>query len=172
MYNIQHAWCTFRLLSEYWFEIINYNTHYIHMCYTCLACESKMASILYLIVGSSVGCPLFPYLKIVACPRSCLLSCPLYLHMEVVGSLICMAKFPLTAHSTAYWAAYCFQPMGSPLRWPHAAQGQQNGLLPCFFRIDRFSHDVSLTEDKRQKYAKPWLDAYCFDHDFSPNLLE
>ena len=67
------------------------------MCYKCLACESKMASILNLIVGSSVGCPLncplFPYLKEVGCP----LSCPLYQYMEVVDSL-CMAKFPWPAN--------------------------------------------------------------------------
>ena len=51
------------------------------MCYKCLACESKIASILNLIVGSSVGwpltCPLFPFLKVVGCP----LSCPLYPYM-------------------------------------------------------------------------------------------
>ena len=61
-----------------------------------------MASILNLIVGSSVGCPLncqlFPYLKVVGYPLSCPLSCPLYPYMEVVGSLICMAKFPWAAH--------------------------------------------------------------------------
>ena len=76
--------------------------HYIHMCYKCLACESKMASILNLIVGGSVGCPpncpLFPYLKVVGYPLSCPLSCPLYPYMAVVGSLICMAKFPWAAH--------------------------------------------------------------------------
>ena len=57
-----------------------------------------MASILNLIVGSSVGCPLncslFPYLKIVGYP----LSCPLYPYMAVFGRLICMAKFPWAAH--------------------------------------------------------------------------
>ena len=72
------------------------------MCYKCLACESKMASILDLIVCSSVGCqltcPLFPYLKVMDCPPSCPLSCPLYSYMEVVGSLICMSKFPWAAH--------------------------------------------------------------------------
>ena len=31
---------------------------------------------------------------------SCPLSCPLYPYMEVVGSLICMAKFPWAAHFT------------------------------------------------------------------------
>ena len=72
------------------------------MCYKCLECESKMASIFNLIVGSSVGCtlncPLFSYLKVVGCPLSCPLSCPLYPYMEEVGSLICMAKFPWAAH--------------------------------------------------------------------------
>ena len=76
------------------------------MCYKCPACKSKMASILNLIVGSSVGCPLncplFPYLKVVGCPLSCPLSCPLYPYMEVMGNLICMAKFPWAAHSAAH----------------------------------------------------------------------
>ena len=78
----------------------------IYTCYKCLACESKMASILNLIVGSVVGCPLncplFPYLKVVNYPLCCPLSCPLYLYMAVVGSLICMAKFPWAAHSIAH----------------------------------------------------------------------
>ena len=74
----------------------------IYTCYKCLACKSKMASILNLIVGSSVGCPLkcplFPYLKVVGYPLSCPPSCPLYPYMAVVGSLICMANFPWAAH--------------------------------------------------------------------------
>ena len=37
---------------------------------------------------------LFSYFEVVGCP----LSCPLFLYMEVVGSLICMAKFPWPAH--------------------------------------------------------------------------
>ena len=61
-----------------------------------------MASILNLIVGNSVGCPLncplFPYLKVVGYPLSCPLSCPLYPYMAVVDSLICIAKFPWAAH--------------------------------------------------------------------------
>ena len=44
------------------------------MCYKCLACESNMASILNLIVGSSVdgplSCPFFPYVKEVDYPLS------------------------------------------------------------------------------------------------------
>ena len=44
------------------------------MCYKCLGCESKIASILNLIMGSLVGGPL-----------SCPLSCPLYPYMEVVN---------------------------------------------------------------------------------------
>ena len=77
-------------------------TYIIYTCYKYIACESKMASILNLIVGSSVGfplnCPLFPYLKVVGYPLSGPLSCPLYPYMAVVGSLICMAKFPWAAH--------------------------------------------------------------------------
>ena len=161
LYNIQNTRCSFCLFCEYWFEIINYNMHYIHMCYKCLACKSKMASILNLIVGSSVGCPLncplFPYLKAhelptisvyrssgqpylhgkipmgspLRCPLSCplfhiwkqwtaLLSCPLFPYMEVVGSLICMAKFPLAAHSAAHWAAhfFIFGTIGLPTELP------------------------------------------------------
>ena len=70
----------------------------IYTCYKCLACESKMASILNFIVGSSEGCPLncplFLYLKVVGYP----LSCPLYPYMEVVGSLICISKFQWATH--------------------------------------------------------------------------
>ena len=42
--------------------------------------------------------------EVVGCP----LSCPLFPYMEVVGSLICMAKFPWAAHSAAHWAAHFF----------------------------------------------------------------
>ena len=76
------------------------------MCYKMLACESKMTSILNLIVGNSVGCalncPLFPSLKVVGCPLRCPLSCPLSPYIQVVGRLICMAKFPLATHSPAH----------------------------------------------------------------------
>ena len=72
------------------------------MCYNYLACESMMASIFNLMVGSSVccplNCPLFQYLKVVGYP----LSYPLYPYLAVVGCLICMAKFPWEAHSTAH----------------------------------------------------------------------
>ena len=99
LYNIQNAWCLFCLFCDYWFEINNYITCNIHMCYKFLACESKIVSIW---VGSSVGCPLncplYPYLKVVGCALSCSLSYPLYPYMEEVGSLICMAKFPWAAH--------------------------------------------------------------------------
>ena len=74
--------------------------HYIHVLH--ILHESKMASILNLIVGSWVGCPLncplFPFLKVVGYPLICPLSCPLYPFMAVVGSLICMEKFPWAAH--------------------------------------------------------------------------
>ena len=93
-------------------------------------------------------------------PLRCPLSCPLFPYMEVMGSLICMAKFPWAAHSAAYWAAHFFIfgssrlptelptvsiygssrqrnlhgkiPMGSTLRCPRAAHGQRSGQLPCF----------------------------------------
>ena len=92
LYNIQNAWCSLCLFCEYWFEIINYNMHYIYMCYKWIACESKIASIFILIVGSLVGRPLLPYLKVVGCPLSCPLSCPLYPYMEAVGNPFCMAN--------------------------------------------------------------------------------
>ena len=65
------------------------------------ACESKMASILNLILGIPVDCQLFPFLEEVGCPLRCPLSCSLYLYMTVVDSLICMAIFPWVAHTTA-----------------------------------------------------------------------
>ena len=98
----------------------------IYTCYKCLACESKMASIL--IVGSSVGCPLncplFPYLKVVGYPLSCPLTCPLYPYTAVVGNLICMAKFPLAAHGqptpppTELPAFLCLEVVSCPLSCP------------------------------------------------------
>ena len=84
LYNIQNAWCLFCFFCDYWLETIKYNMYYIYTCATNVlhACESKMASILNLIVDSSVGCPLycqlFPYLKVVGCPLSCPLSWTLY----------------------------------------------------------------------------------------------
>ena len=156
----------------------------IYTCYKCLACESKMVSILNLIVGSSVGCPL-------SCPLSCLL----------VGSLICMAKFPWAAHgqptpllielptffmfgssglptelptelqtvsiygSSGQPNLHGKIPMGSPLRCPRAAHGQRSGQLPCFFRmgylnlskIEKVPRDVrSESSEKLQVREKDW----------------
>ena len=70
------------------------------MCYKCLACESKIASIFNsgLFSGLPTKLLTFPYLKVVGCPLSCPLSCSLFLFVEVVGNLICMANFPWTAH--------------------------------------------------------------------------
>ena len=112
--------------------------HYIDMCYKCLVCESWMASILNLIVGSSVccprNCPLLPYLKVVGYPLSCPLSCPLYPYMAVVGSLICMAKFPWAADSTAHF--FMFGSSGLPIELPivsiYRSSGQPNlhGKIP------------------------------------------
>ena len=190
LYTIQNAWYSFCLFCEYWFEIINYDMHYKHMCYKCLACESKMASILNLIVGILVSSGLptelttelptelppisvywssgQPYLygKIpIGSPLRCPLSCPLSPYVEVVGSLICMAKFPWAAHSIPRKLPTFFifgrsglptelrtvsiygssgEPnlhgnisMGRPLRYPRAAHGQRSGQLPCFFRMGR-----------------------------------
>ena len=38
------------------------------------------------------------FLKVVGCPLICPLSCPQYPYMEVVGSLICIAKFCWAVH--------------------------------------------------------------------------
>ena len=118
----------------------------IYTCYKCLACESKMASILNLIVDSSVGCPLncplFPYLKVVRYPLSCPLSCQLYLYVAVVGSLICMAKFPWAAHwqpdplPTELPTFFMFGSSGLPTELPpvsiYGSSGQPNlhGKIP------------------------------------------
>ena len=119
------------------------------MCYKCFSYESKMASILNSIVGSSVGCPLnsplFPYLKVVGCPLSNPVSCPLYPYMEVVVSLICMAKFPWAAHSSVHWAAHFssyMEVVGSlncMAKFPLAANGQPTPLpteLPTFSYLE------------------------------------
>ena len=105
-----------------------------------------MASILNLIVGSSVGCPLncplFTYLKVVGYPLSCPLSCPLYPYMAVVGSLICMAKFPWAAHGqptplpTELSTFFMFGSSGLPTELPPVSiiwsSGQRNlhGKIP------------------------------------------
>ena len=112
----------------------------IYTCYKYLACESKMASILDLIVGSLVGCPLncslFPYLKVVGYPLSCPLSCLLYPYMALVGSLICMEKFPWAAHGqptpllTELPTFSCLEGSGLPTELPtvsiHGRSGQPN----------------------------------------------
>ena len=143
------------------------------MCYKCLACESKMASIFNsgqfselptdlptISILESSGLPtelptelptisvygssrhpylhgkipmdspwaahttahwaahFLSYLEVVGCP----LSCPLFPYMEVVGSLICMAKFPLAAHG---------QPTPLPTCSPWAAKW----AAPLFFSV-------------------------------------
>ena len=63
------------------------------------------------------------YLEVVGCLLGCPLSCPLFPYMEVVSSLICMAKFPWVGHGqptplptcsprAARWAAPLFFPYG------------------------------------------------------------
>ena len=74
------------------------------MCYKCLACESKMASIFN--SGQFSGLPTeLPTISIFESswlPTELPTELPLYQYMEVVGSLISMAKFPWAAHSTAH----------------------------------------------------------------------
>ena len=109
-----------------------------------------MAYVLNRIVGSSVGCPLnsplFPFLKGVgyplSCPLNCPLSFPLYLYMAVVGTLICMAKFPLAAHGqptplpTELPTFFIFGSSGLPTELPpvsiYGSSGQPNlhGKIP------------------------------------------
>ena len=68
------------------------------MCYECLACESKMASISNLKVGISVGCPLnfqvSSHFKVVGCPLRFPLSCQLFPYIEEVCRLIFYGKIP------------------------------------------------------------------------------
>ena len=58
---------------------------------TCSPWAAKWAAPLFFPYG-------YPYLKVVGYPLSCPLSCPLYPYIAVVGSLICIAKFPWAAH--------------------------------------------------------------------------
>ena len=137
LYNFQNAWCSFCLFCEYWFEIINYKMHYIHVLQmSCMWIKDGVQ------VGRSVGCPLncplLPYLEVVGYPLSCPLSCPLYPYMAVVGILICIAKFPWAAHSAAHWAAHfsIFECSGLPTELPtvsiYGSSGQPNlhGKIP------------------------------------------
>ena len=122
----------------------------VYTCYKCLACESKMASILNLIVGSSVGCPLncplFTYLKEVGYPLSCPLSCPLYPYMAVVGRLICMAKFPWAAHEqptplpTELPTFSCLEVVGCPLNCPLFPYMEVVGSLICMAKFPWAAH--------------------------------
>ena len=101
-------------------------------------------------MGSPLRCPLFNIWKQLAA-------------YWAAHSLICMAKFPWAAHSTAHFLIFGSSglptelptelptvsiygssgqpnlhgkiPMGSPLRCPRAAHGQWSGQLPCFFRM-------------------------------------
>ena len=109
-----------------------YNMHYtaLYTCATNVLHVNKRFSILNLSGLYPLSCPLLPYLKVVCCPLNCPLSCPLSLaahslttelptfllfevlgcqlsyqlfpYMEVVSSLIGMAKFPWAAHSFAH----------------------------------------------------------------------
>ena len=101
-YYKYYSECMMFILFVLW---LKYWLNDLRSCYKCRAYESKMASVLNLIAGSLVSyplnCPLFPYLKEMGFP----LSYPLHPYMEVLGSLVCMAKFPR-------------QPIGSPLHCP------------------------------------------------------
>ena len=121
----------------------------IYTCYKWLACESKMASILNLKVGSSVGCPLncplFPYLKVVGYP----LSCPLYPNMAVVGRLICMANFPWAAHGqptplpTELPTFSCLEVVGCPLSCPLFPYMEVMGSVICMAKFPWAAHSAT-----------------------------
>ena len=115
-------------------------------CYKCLSCESKMASILYLKVGSVVGCPLncplLQYLKVVGYPLSCPLSCPLYPYMAVVGSLICWQNShgqptPLPTELPTF---SCVEVVGCPLSCPLFPWMEVVGSLICMAQFPWAAH--------------------------------
>ena len=125
----------------------------LYPCYKCFACESKMASILNLIVGGVVGCPLkcplFPYLKVVGYTLSCPLSCPLYPVIEVVGSLICMSNFPWAAHGqptplpTDLPTFSCLEVVGCPLSCPLFPYMEVMGSLICMAKFPWAAHSAA-----------------------------
>ena len=133
----------------------------IYTCYTCLACESKMASILNLIVGSSVG-----YLKVVGCPLSCPLSYPLYPYMEVVGSLICVAKFPWAVHGqstplpTELSTFSCLEVVGCPLNCPLFPYMEVVGSLICMAKFPWAAHGQPTPLPTCSPWAAPLLFPY------------
>ena len=105
-----------------------------------------MASILNLIVGSSLGCPmnfqLFPYYEVVGCPLSRPMSCRLYRYMEVVGNLICMEKFP--------WAAH---PLSSEL--PTVSIYGSSGSLICMAKFPWAATPLTTCSQSAAKWAAP-----------------
>ena len=85
------------------------------MCYECLACESKMAFIFNSgqLSGLPTELPTISLLESCGLPTELptelptfslleVVGCPLFPYMEVVGSLICLAKFPWAALSAAH----------------------------------------------------------------------
>ena len=116
-----------------------------------------MAYISRSIVGKSVGfqmsCSPFPFLKVVICPPSYPLNCPLFQYIEVAGNLICMAKvsiaairlltfliivvgYPLKCSLFRYISGYCDQPQvvhlqSTPL--PTCSPLATQMTLPWFF---------------------------------------
>ena len=153
----------------------------IYTCYKCLACESKMASILNLIVGSSVGCPLncplFPYLKVVGYQLSCPLSCPLYPYKAVVGSLICMAKFPWAAHGqptplpTELPSFSCFEVVGCPLSCPLFPYMEVEDSLNCMAKFSWAAHGQPTPLPTCSHWAAKWAAPLLF-LSFYPNLVK
>ena len=144
IYNFQNAWCSFCLFCEYWFDIINYNMHYIHVLQmSCMWIKDgvhfKFNSGQF--SGCPLNCPLFPYLKVVGYPLSCPLSCPLYPYMVVVGRLICMVKFPW-AHGqpTPLPTFSCLEVVGCPLSCPLFPYMEVVGRLICMAKFPWVAH--------------------------------
>ena len=114
------------------------------MCYTFLACESKMASIFS---GQFSGLPTeLPTISILESS-----GLPTELHTELPtisvygssGKPYCMAKFPWAAHSTAHWAAHFFshlEVVGCPLSCPLFPYMEVVGSLICMAKFPLAAH--------------------------------
>ena len=131
LYNFQNTWCSFCLFCEYWFEIINYNMHYIHVLQmSCMwikdGAHFKFNSGQF--SGQPTKLSTISILESSGLPTGLPTELPHYIrYMAAVGSLICMAKFPWAAHG---------QPTSLPTTLPpvsiYGSSGQPNlhGKIP------------------------------------------
>ena len=173
MYNIQKAWWSFCLFYDYWFETINYNMHYTRVLqmscmwikdglhfkvdsgqFNGLTTELPAVSILEssglpteLPIISVYGSSGKPYLhgKI---PTGSPLCYPLFPYMRVVGSLICMAKFPWADHlhptplPTELPTFSYLEEVGCPLSLLFPYMGEVGSLI-CIAKFPRAAHSVA-----------------------------